>query len=212
MSELGNRQIMAENIKRLMSKRNISRTKLSDDLGISYTTVSDWINGKTYPRIDKIEALANYFNVEKAELVESEATLSANMIPINRIKNIPIVALVHCGEPSFAEDHIEEYVPFPDQLLPQGDCYFVKAQGDSMNPIIKEDDLVLIKKQNEVENGEIAAVCIGDEDEAALKRVKYSGDDIVLLPENRNYSPIVINKSNPARIIGKAVKVISDLN
>lgn len=74
MSDLGNKEVMAENIQKLMKSRGIDRRKLSDDLNISYTTVSDWVNGKTYPRIDKIEIMADYFNVTKSQLVESASS------------------------------------------------------------------------------------------------------------------------------------------
>lgn len=74
MSDLGNKEIMAENIQKLMKSRGVDRRKLSEDLNISYTTVSDWVNGKTYPRIDKIEIMADYFNVTKSQLVESESS------------------------------------------------------------------------------------------------------------------------------------------
>ncbi|WP_010050262.1 XRE family transcriptional regulator [Carnobacterium maltaromaticum] len=70
MSDLGNKDIMAKNIKHYMDKNGIGRNKLSDDLDIKYTTLTDWINGKTYPRIDKIEILANYFGISKSDLVE----------------------------------------------------------------------------------------------------------------------------------------------
>lgn len=67
---LGNKEVMAKNISKYMKEKNVDRTKLSNDLKLKYTTVSDWINAKTYPRIDKIELLANYFGVSKADLVE----------------------------------------------------------------------------------------------------------------------------------------------
>lgn len=70
MSDLGNKKIMAENIQRLMDSHGISRRKLATDLGFSYTTLSAWLQGETYPRIDKIEMMANYFGVSKADLVE----------------------------------------------------------------------------------------------------------------------------------------------
>lgn len=70
MSDLGNRAIMAENIQRLMAQRGKTRTEVCEDLGIKYTTFTDWVNGKTYPRIDKIELMAKYFGVSKSELVE----------------------------------------------------------------------------------------------------------------------------------------------
>lgn len=70
MSELGNKEIMAKNIQRLMNNRGIDRNKICADLGFKYTTFTDWVKGKTYPRIDKIELMANYFGVPKSELVE----------------------------------------------------------------------------------------------------------------------------------------------
>ena len=70
MSDLGNKAIMAENIQRLMDSRGIDRNKICADLGLKYTTFTDWVKGNTYPRIDKIELLANYFGVPKSELVE----------------------------------------------------------------------------------------------------------------------------------------------
>lgn len=73
MSDLGNRAIMAENIQRLMERMGKTRTQVCEDLGIKYTTFTDWVNGKTYPRIDKIELLAKYFGVSKSELVERTA-------------------------------------------------------------------------------------------------------------------------------------------
>lgn len=70
MSDLGNKAIMAENIQRLMDSRGIDRNKICADLGFKYTTFTDWVKGNTYPRIDKIELMANYFGVPKSELVE----------------------------------------------------------------------------------------------------------------------------------------------
>lgn len=70
MSDLGNKEIMAKNIKYYMQLNNVSRKEICNSLGFKYTTFSDWINAKKYPRIDKIEMIANYFNIEKSDLVE----------------------------------------------------------------------------------------------------------------------------------------------
>ncbi|WP_429975499.1 helix-turn-helix domain-containing protein [Enterococcus sp. DIV0086] len=70
MSNLGNKEVMAKNIQYYMDRQGIDRRKLSDDLSISYTTLTDWLKAKTYPRIDKIEMLSNYFSISKADLVE----------------------------------------------------------------------------------------------------------------------------------------------
>lgn len=70
MSDLGNKKIMANNIKYYLKKKSISRKKLAADLGISYTTIASWLQADSYPRIDKIEMMANYFGVDKSDLVE----------------------------------------------------------------------------------------------------------------------------------------------
>ena len=77
MSDLGNKQIMAKNIKKYM---------ICNDLSISYTTFADWVNAKTYPRIDKIELLANYFNIEKSDLVEDKE---------NSLKEVPELVVIN---------------------------------------------------------------------------------------------------------------------
>lgn len=70
MSNLGNKQIMAQNIRYYMNKCNITQTEICNTLGFKMPTFSDWVNAKTYPRIDKIELMANYFGISKADLVE----------------------------------------------------------------------------------------------------------------------------------------------
>lgn len=76
MTTLGNKEIMSRNIQKYMKLHDISRTDLCDALGVKYTTLTDWINGKTYPRIDKIEKMANYFNIRKSDLVESSSAVT----------------------------------------------------------------------------------------------------------------------------------------
>lgn len=73
MSNLGNKKTMSNNLKRYLRINKVSRTQLSESLGISYSTISDWVNGKSYPRIDKIEMMANYFGINKSDLVEDKA-------------------------------------------------------------------------------------------------------------------------------------------
>lgn len=81
ISNLGNKEIMAKNIVRYMELNGVDRNKLSADLGISYTTITDWVKGKTYPRIDKIEMMANYFGINKSDLVEEKKYTDENSHP-----------------------------------------------------------------------------------------------------------------------------------
>lgn len=95
MSDLGNKKIMAENISHFMELTGKSRNDLCKDLNLAYTTVSDWINGKTYPRIDKIELLANYFGVEKADLVEKQHLLHNSDKKTLELINLHINGILH---------------------------------------------------------------------------------------------------------------------
>ena len=82
---LGNKQIMADNIKRLLSAKGLNPRQLAIALDFKYTTVNDWVNAKTYPRIDKIEMLANFFNVSKSDLVENKNEEIATTSPVQAI-------------------------------------------------------------------------------------------------------------------------------
>lgn len=81
-----------------------------------------------------------------------------------------------------------------------------------MEPTIPDGSFVLIKSQPEVEDGEIAAVLVDDDSEATLKRVRHQGSLVMLMPDNTSeYEPIILTKTNPGRIIGKAVRISIDL-
>lgn len=205
---LGNKEVMGRNIQKHMDLNGVSRTKLSKDLGVSYSTISDWINGKTYPRIDKIEMLADYFGIEKSNLVENPHNLS-NIIEVSQVKSVPIISEVACGQPIFAEDNYDDSIPYSVDLLPSGKVFFVKAVGDSMEPTIKPDELVLVREQDVVENGEIACVVFEAEGSyATLKRLRKQDGRVMLMPDNTNHLPYELKEGDNVRILGKAVFVI----
>lgn len=212
MSNLGNKKAMSKNIKKYMAVNNVDRMKLSRDLKIKYSTLSDWINEKTYPRIDKIELMANYFNVTKADLIE-ESTMPSNAVPVSNdnVVAIPIIGVIACGDPILADENIIGYRYHLKDRLPKGQTFYLTAKGDSMEPKIPNGSDVLIRLQEDVEDGEIAAVLVNGDTEATLKRVKKQGDIVMLVAENSAYAPYIITENNPARILGKAVGVSFDL-
>ena len=73
---MDNKYIFSRNLKRIMEDRKVSRKEIADVLGISYFTVSDWVNGKKFPRMDKVELLANYFGILKSDLIEDRGAVS----------------------------------------------------------------------------------------------------------------------------------------
>ena len=190
MNDRSNKAILAKNIRHYMEQNHKTRNELCEALGVKYTTLSDWVNGKTYPRIDKIELMADYFGIEKSDLVEDRPKLPPDAIPYvpRPTVSIPIVGVVNCGVPLLAEDNIEGYHETPVDDITTGETYFwLRAKGDSMANIgIHEGDLLLIRQQNDVDSGDIAVVAI-DGDDATLKRVIKKENAIVLQPENPAY-------------------------
>lgn len=125
-----------------------------------------------------------------------------------KLKKIPILGTIACGKPILAEENYDGYFMI-DENLPYSD-FVLRAKGDSMiDANIHEGDLVFFRKQNDVDNGTIAAVLI--EDEATLKRVNKSNGTLILQPCNTNYNPIIINKSDNKKvlILGQMVGVYS---
>ena len=208
-NNLGNKQIMAKNILKYMERDGKSRHEVCHDLGISYTTFTDWVKGKTYPRIDKIELLANYFRINKADLVEDHPIPSfPNITPIAR-KSFPLFDGIAAGEPRLMPDGVTLYV---DATVDVQADYVLKVHGDSMiGARINDGDYVFIRQQPEVENGEIAAVAIGDE--ATLKRFYKYGDVVVLRVENPEFKELTFSgdQLGQVRILGKAVAFQSDV-
>lgn len=201
---LGNKQVMAKNISRLMKENNIDRKKLSNDLKVKYTTLSDWINAKTYPRIDKIELLADYFNVTKADLVEDKERQVLETLPV---KKIPVVSQISAGLPIYSEENLIDYIYFAtNKLNSDKEEFGLKVSGDSMDKIFQDGDIVVVEKDSVVENGQLGVVMINGYN-GTVKRVRYNDDQIILIPESNNPShyPQVYSKNDEVKIIGRVV-------
>ena len=214
MSNLGNKQIMAKNIKKYMSLNNVSQTDICNALKFKPSTFSDWVNAKTYPRIDKIEMLANYFGIEKSDLVEDKSNDDSdyinNIYKIDKIK-LPFLGSVACGEPIYVDEDRESYIMVGTDIHAD---FCLQCKGDSMiNARIHDGDIVFVRKQDIVNNGEIAVVII--DDEATLKRFYHYKEQnmVILRPENNKYQDIVLTgeELEKVRVIGKAVAFQSDV-
>ena len=188
--ETNSKAVFAKNLRHYMELHHKTRTDLCAALDVKYTTLCDWVNGKTFPRIDKIEALSAYFGIEKSDLVEDHSKLPPGAIPYTPRPTvlIPLVGIVNCGTPLLAEDNIEDYLETSAEDITSGEVYFwLRAKGDSMaNVGIHEGDLLLIRQQNDVDSGDIAVVAINGDD-ATLKRVLKKENAIILQPENPAY-------------------------
>ena len=212
MDELKNKEILSQNLRSLMDKNNKDRNQICDDLGLKYTTFTDWVNGKKYPRIDKIELLANYFKVRKSDLIEDQSQkenkFGADIIDLSNMKRIPILGRIRAGMPIYAVENIEGYT-LTD--LNGGAEYFgLRVTGDSMNAArIHEGDIVIVRRQDIVENGQIAVVLIDGQD-ATLKRFNRDGNIVTLMPQSTNPKNKALTynlKNSSVKILGLVVRV-----
>ena len=170
MSDLGNKQIMAKNIRYYMNKHSVSQTEICNTLGIKMPTFSDWVNAKTYPRIDKIELMANYFGISKADLVEE----------------------------------------ISEELSKTGEFFGLQIHGNSMEPKFSEGDVVIVRKQEDAESGDIVIATVNGTD-ATCKRLRKYRDGIELISTNPSYEPMFFSaeeiEQKPVRIIGRVVEL-----
>ena len=200
MSDLGNKEIFSKNLKYYMTINNKTRNDICNDLGFKYTTFADWYNGNIYPRIDKIEMLANYFRIEKSDLIEMK---SNSEVPINKI---PILGTVKAGYDWLAEENIIDYITIKENIPNLKEYYALKVTGDSMLPLLSEGDLVIVHDQDDVESGQTAIVLING-DEATVKKVIKTNDGIELHAMNPYYPVKKFTfedmKNIPVKIIGR---------
>lgn len=197
---------------------NMTLNDIADAIGVARSTIQRYEKGTiTKVKLPVIEAIANTLKVNPAWIVcktddptpVASTALPAGIIPIPKMKRVPLIGTIACGSPILAVEDATEFVTAPETL----DIDFaLECKGDSMiNARIFPGDIVYIKKQPVVENGEIAAVLIGEE--ATLKKVYYTPgtDRIVLQACNPLYADMVYSgeQLNEIKILGKAVWFMS---
>lgn len=204
-------------IKELREKKGLNMKEVSRSLNIPYTTYVNYEKGLREPTSEVLIQLADFFDssvdylVGRSSINErfslSDPSLAPNIMPMPKMRKIPLIGSIACGSPILAEEHIEDYIDIPAHIHAD---FSLTCKGDSMiNARIFDGDIVYIRQQDTVESGEIAAVLI--ESEATLKRVLIYDDHIILAPENPTYKPIICwhEDMNTVRILGKAVAFTS---
>ena len=202
-----------ERMKQRRKEIGFSAEKVAERLGVSPATIYRYEKGdiEKVP-VDSLAELARILQTTPAYLMgweeesapkKKKPTIPPGFIPMPKMVKVPLIGTIACGDPITAEQNVEGRIDAPEDMR----CDFaLRCHGDSMvGAGIHDGDAVYIRIQPEVENGEIAAVRIGDE--ATLKRVYYSGDTLTLMPANPAYAPLVYTgpQLEEIQIEGKAV-------
>lgn len=197
-------------IKKLRTERNLSQEELGSMLGVQRAAVQKWECGtvKNLKR-ETIKKLSDIFNVPPSSFIDEDYTSYDNVISFPKMNRIPLVGTIACGTPILANENLDGEVTVPEDINAD---FALRCKGDSMiDARIHNGDIVYIRQQPTVENGEIAAVLI--DEEATLKRVYISDNTITLVACNSKYQPFVYTgeQLNQIHILGKAVGFTSTI-
>lgn len=203
-------------IKKLREQNGLSQEDLGKIVNVSDKTVSSWEVNRTEPKMGIVQQLADYFKVTTDYLIKGDILENnkfddfSNIFKIEK-KKFPLLGEIACGKPIYADEQIESYVMAGTEIHAD---FCLKCKGDSMiNVRIYDGDIVFIRKQEIVDNGEIAAVII--DNEATLKRFYYfkEANVVILKAENPKYKDLEYkgDQLNQIRVIGKAVAFQGDV-
>ncbi len=201
---------VGEKIKNLRKSLGLTQTELGQRVGVQKNAVSKWECGRVEDiPTSTIKQLASLFGVPASYLIDDDSTpIPTGFSPMPETELVPRIGRIACGDPITAEENVEDQ----DEVLKSWHADFtLVCCGDSMVPKIEDGDVVAIRSQPTVENGEIAAVRIGDE--ATLKRVFLHPDYIELRPLNPEYDSIIRRREEMSdiRIEGLAVGLCRNL-
>lgn len=201
----------AEKLKELRQQKGMTQSELAKLLKMQRSTLGMYETGKREPNFETLNMFANFFNVDMNTLMDMNNTSNQNpSSPVRSIK-IPVLGTVVAGIPLDAVENIIGWEEISPAMAATGEHFALRIKGTSMEPRICEGDIVVIRKQEDIESGDTAIVLING-GEATVKKVKKTEEGIMLIANNMAvYSPhFYSNKdieSLPVQIIGKVVEL-----
>lgn len=193
---------LGDRMRILRSGRGLTQQDVAAALNVSRSAVAMWERNEREPNLETLAALARLLDVPLSALVErEEAPLPAGLRPV-RTKRVPLLGAIAAGEPIFAEEEHETYVDVGGSVHAD---FALEVKGSSMEPVYKDGDVVYIRSQDDVLDGQVAAVVV--DDSATLKRVYHLPVGVQLMPLNPAFAPMLFTPENSdsVRILGLAV-------
>ena len=210
MSELEQRLIFKKNINKLIDNSPYNQKEIAEKIGVSPQTFNTWTQGKAIPRMGKIQLLADFFQVDKTDLLEE---FNANISPIDLSDRvaIPVFGSVPAGVPIEAIQDINEYIDIPKYWTTGGKEYYaLTVKCESMYPKYLEGDVVVVRVEEDCESGQDCVVYVNGYD-ATLKKVIKRDDYLILQPLNLEYEPRMFDLRDgatpPVKIAGVVVEI-----
>lgn len=210
MSDNEIQTIFRENLKFYLTKKQSSQLDLANYLNVSNTTVNNWVKGYSMPRMDKVDRICQFFMITRADLLENK---SQEESPTRHAKGvrIPVLGRVAAGIPIEAITDVDDWEEIPESMAKTGEYFALRITGNSMEPRMLDGDVVIVKRQSDVDNGDVAVVLVNGND-ATVKQITKSETGLTLIGWNLAvYTPRTYNKEEcrelPVSILGKVVEI-----
>lgn len=193
-----------EQLKVLRKKAKLTQAEIASQLGVDRSTYAKYENGQSEPNFEIMQRLSSLFGVSVDFLIGSTSQPGKNGIWI------PVLGDVAAGIPIEAITDIVDYEEIDAAMAATGDYFGLRIKGSSMEPRMREGDVVIVRKQDDADNGDTAVVLVNG-DSATVKKIKKMPDGIQLIPTNPAYDPIYYTAAEvealPVRIIGRVVEL-----
>lgn len=201
--------MFSRNLKMLRQQHNISQKNMADILYVSQQAVAKWETDKATPNPEMLNRIADYFDVSVDYLLGRTNSRSAPDDLSKGVK-IPVLGNVQAGIPIEAAEDIIDYEEISQEMASRGDYFALKVRGTSMEPKFSEGDVVIVKKQNTADTGDIVIALVNGND-ATIKKLKYTKEGLYLLPSNPEFEPMFFSKHEvvtlPVTICGVVVEL-----
>lgn len=200
----------AERLSEALRIRNMSPAELSKKIGVNEGTISNYRKGKYEPKQIRLEEIASALRVSIAWLMGNDVPMNLPHTPSKNSVMIPVLGSVPAGIPIEAVEDIIDYEEISAEMARAGEYFGLRIRGNSMEPKISEGDVVIVRKQETVENGQIAVVMINGDD-ATVKKFYDTGAGVTLVGLNPTFEPLTYTPNQvaqlPLRVIGRVVEL-----
>lgn len=189
----------------------LTQSDVAKQVGVTFQNISSWERGKSKIDIESLSTLCNLYDISiTGVLTTSDSTYDPEFgVPTHGIK-IPVLGSVAAGIPIEAVEDILDYEDITLELASTGEFFALKIKGQSMEPRIMDGDVVVVRRQTDVDSGDVAVVLVNG-DEATVKKVRKQKNGLSLIPSNPSYDIIFFTPQEvealPVRIIGKVVEL-----
>lgn len=206
--------VIGDKIKEALKVRGMTQAELAEATKIPKATLNFYVNGRTGPKQDALYLIAQALRVRPDWLMGYDVpmthTQTIETVPIHDTIRVPILGKVAAGEPMYTEGNIEGEVMIDPAITEGRPCFALRVKGDSMTPQILDQDIIIVREQEEVDNGNIVVATVGTS-EGCVKRLKKYPNAISLVSVNPMYEPMYFPaeavESLPVRIWGKVVEI-----